>query len=384
MTTSSLRGSVAIAGIGTAGTGEAPGYSAIELLAGASLKAIADAGLKLSDVDAVFAATSTHAFPTMSVAEYLGIRPTYFDGTNVGGASPQMHLLQAALAIQAGLCEVALIAYGSNQKTAGGRLVSLAEPQWHEAPYKPRHPVTAYALAASRHMYEYGTTCEMLAEVAVSARAWANLNPDAAAHGPLTIDDVLGARMLADPLSVADCCLVTDGGGAIVVVSAERARSLPQPPVYMLGVGAAHWHRAISAMPDLTVTAASESGPRAFEMAGVSHADIDLAMLYDAFTINPILFLEDLGFCPKGEGGRFVQDGAIAPGGRLAVNTNGGGLSCVHPGMYGMFMLIEAATQLRRQAGARQVADADVALTHGNGLTLSAQVTAILGTEATL
>jgi acetyl-CoA acetyltransferase len=384
MTTSSLRGSVAIAGIGTAGTGEAPGYSAIELLAGASLKAIADAGLKLSDVDAVFAATSTHAFPTMSVAEYLGIRPTYFDGTNVGGASPQMHLLQAALAIQAGLCEVALIAYGSNQKTAGGRLVSLAEPQWHEAPYKPRHPVTAYALAASRHMYEYGTTREMLAEVAVSARAWANLNPDAAAHGPLTIDDVLGARMLADPLSVADCCLVTDGGGAIVVVSAERARSLPQPPVYMLGVGAAHWHRAISAMPDLTVTAASESGPRAFEMAGVSHADIDLAMLYDAFTINPILFLEDLGFCPKGEGGRFVQDGAIAPGGRLAVNTNGGGLSCVHPGMYGMFMLIEAATQLRRQAGARQVADADVALTHGNGLTLSAQVTAILGTEATL
>lgn len=384
MTTSSLRGSVAIAGIGTAGTGEAPGYSAIELLAGASLKAIADAGLKLSDVDAVFAATSTHAFPTMSVAEYLGIRPTYFDGTNVGGASPQMHLLQAALAIQAGLCEVALIAYGSNQKTAGGRLVSLAEPQWHEAPYKPRHPVTAYALAASRHMYEYGTTREMLAEVAVSARAWANLNPDAAAHGPLTIEDVLGARMLADPLSVADCCLVTDGGGAIVVVSAERARSLPQPPVYMLGVGAAHWHRAISAMPDLTVTAASESGPRAFEMAGVSHADIDLAMLYDAFTINPILFLEDLGFCPKGEGGRFVQDGAIAPGGRLAVNTNGGGLSCVHPGMYGMFMLIEAATQLRRQAGARQVADADVALTHGNGLTLSAQVTAILGTEATL
>jgi acetyl-CoA acetyltransferase len=168
------------------------------------------------------------------------------------------------------------------------------------------------------------------------------------------------------------------------VCSAERARSLPQPPVYMLGVGAAHWHRAISAMPDLTVTAASESGPRAFEMAGVSHADIDLAMLYDAFTINPILFLEDLGFCPKGEGGRFVQDGAIAPGGRLAVNTNGGGLSCVHPGMYGMFMLIEAATQLRRQAGARQVADADVALTHGNGLTLSAQVTAILGTEATL
>ena len=384
MTATSLRGSVAIAGIGTAGTGEAPGYSAIELMAQASLTAIEDAGLTLAGVDAVFAATSTHAFPTMSLAEYLGVRPTFFDGTNVGGASPQMHLLQAALAIQAGLCEVALIAYGSNQKTAGGRLVSLAEPQWHEAPYKPRHPVTAYALAASRHMYQYGTTREMLAEVAVSARAWANLNPDAAAHGPLTVDDVLAARMLADPLSVADCCLVTDGGGAIIVVSAERARSLPHPAVYMLGVGAAHWHRAISAMPDLTVTAASESGPRAFEMARVTQSDIDVAMLYDAFTINPILFLEDLGFCPKGEGGRFVQDGRIAPGGELAVNTNGGGLSCVHPGMYGMFMLIEAATQLRRQAGARQIPDANIALTHGNGLTLSAQVTAILGTEATL
>ena len=379
-----LRGSVAIAGIGAAGTGDATGYSAIELMGKASLRAIADAGLRLSDVDAVFAATSTHAFPTMSLAEYLGVRPTFFDGTNVGGASPQMHLLQAALAINAGLCEVALIAYGSNQKTAGGRLVSLAEPQWHEAPYKPRHPITAYALAASRHMHQYGTTREMLAEVAVSARAWANLNPDAAARGPLTIDDVLGARMLSDPLTVADCCLVTDGGGAIIVVSAERARSLQHPPVYMLGVGAAHWHRSIVAMPDLTVTAASESGPRAFEMARVSHGDIDVAMLYDAFTINPILFLEDLGFCPKGEGGRFVQDGAIAPGGRLAVNTNGGGLSCVHPGMYGMFMLIEAVTQLRRQAGRRQIADADIALTHGNGLTLSAQVTAILGTGATL
>ncbi len=384
MSASSLRGSIAIAGIGTVGTGAAPGHSAIELLAEASLRAIADAGLVLGDVDAVFAATSTHAFPTMSVAEYLGVRPTFFDGTNVGGASPQMHLLQAALAINAGLCDVALIAYGSNQKTAGGRLVSLAEPQWHEAPYRPRHPVTAYGLAASRHMHEYGTTREMLAEVAVSARAWANLNPDAAAHGPLTIDDVLGARMLADPLSVADCCLVTDGGGAIVVVSAERARSLPHRPVYMLGVGAAHWHRAISAMPDLTVTAASESGPRAFAMAGMTQSDIDVVMLYDAFTINPILFLEDLGFCAKGEGGRFVQGGAIAPGGRLAVNTNGGGLSCVHPGMYGMFMLVEAATQLRGQAGDRQVADAQVALTHGNGLTLSAQVTAILGTEATL
>ena len=224
----------------------------------------------------------------------------------------------------------------------------MSEPQWHETPYKPRHPITAYALAASRHMHQYGTTREQLAEVAVSARQWANLNPEAFARGPLSVDDVLAARMVSDPLSAADCCLVT------------------------------------VSMPDLTVTAASESAPRAMQMAGVRHADIDLVMLYDAFTINTLLFLEDLGFCAKGEGGPFVQGGRIAPGGELAVNTNSGGLSCVHPGMYGMFLIIEAVTQLRRQGGERQLAKADVALLHGNGGTLSSQVTALLGTGDTL
>lgn len=346
-----VRGKTAIVGIGSAGVGEAPGYSAIELLGQASLKAIADAGLKLSDIDAIFAATSSHAFPTLSVAEYLGIRPKFVDGTNIGGSSFELHLLQATLALEAGLCDAALICYGSNQRTAGGRLVSMSEPQWHETPYKPRHPITAYALAASRHMHQYGTTREQLAEVAVSARQWANLNPEAFARGPLSVDDVLAARMVSDPLSAADCCLVTDGGGACVVVRAERARDLPNAPVYFLGAAGAQWHRSIVSMPDLTVTAASESAPRAMQMAGVRHADIDLVMLYDAFTINTLLFLEDLGFCAKGEGGPFVQGGRIAPGGELAVNTNGGGLSCVHPGMYGMFLIIEAVTQLRRQAG---------------------------------
>ena len=209
-----IRGKTAIVGIGSAGVGEAPGYSAIELLGQASLKAIADAGLKLSDIDAIFAATSSHAFPTLSVAEYLGIRPKFVDGTNIGGSSFELHLLQATLALEAGLCDAALICYGSNQRTAGGRLVSMSEPQWHETPYKPRHPITAYALAASRHMHQYGTTREQLAEVAVSARQWANLNPEAFARGPLSVDDVLAARMVSDPLSAADCCLVTDGGGA--------------------------------------------------------------------------------------------------------------------------------------------------------------------------
>jgi acetyl-CoA acetyltransferase len=379
-----LRGCTAIVGIGSAGTGEAPGLTAMELLAEAALAAIEDAGLTLPDIDAIFAATSTHAFPTLSVAEYLGIKPRFFDGTNVGGSSFEMHLLQAALALDQGLCDAALICYGSNQRTAGGRLVSMSEPQWHETPYRPRHPITAYALVAGRHMHQFGTTREMLADVAVAARDWANLNPAAFARGPLTREDVLASRMVSDPLTSHDCCLVTDGGGACVMVRADRARDLQRKPAYLLGAAGAQWHRSIAQMPDLTVTAATESGPRAFAMAELAPTEVDLVMVYDAFTINTILFLEDLGFCPKGEGGRFVQGGAIAPGGRLAVNTNGGGLSCVHPGMYGMFLIIEAVTQLRGDAGLRQLSDCAVALCHGNGGTLSSQVTALLGSGATV
>jgi acetyl-CoA acetyltransferase len=384
MTGPSLRGRTAIVGIGGAGWGEAPGRSAIELLGEASLAAIADAGLRLEDIDGLCAATSTHAFPTLSVAEYLGLKPHFFDGTNIGGSSFEMHLMQAALALDARICNAVLICYGSNQRTAGGRLVSLSEPQWHEAPYRPRHPITAYALAAQRHMHEYGTTREMLADIAVAARQWANLNPDAFAHGPLTREDVLGARMVSDPLTSRDCCLVTDGGAACVMVRADRARDLSQKPVYLLGVGGAHSHRSIAQMADLTRSAAAESGARAFAMAGIRPREADLVMLYDAFTITTLLFLEDLGFCPKGEGGRFVEDDAIAPGGRLAVNTNGGGLSCVHPGMYGLFLIHEAVTQLRGAAGRRQLGKCEVAICHGNGGTFSSQVTAVLGGAASL
>jgi acetyl-CoA acetyltransferase len=211
-----LRGRTAIAGIATAGIGAAPGWSATELLAQAALAAVADAGLTLPQIDGLFAATSTHAFPTLSVAEYLGLRPRFFDGTNIGGASFEMHLLQAALALDAGLCDAALVCYGSNQRSAGGRLVSMSESVWHETPYRPRHPITAYALAASRHMHQFATTRDMLADVALAARAWANLNPDAFARGPLSRDDVLGARMVSDPLTIRDCCLVTDGAAASV------------------------------------------------------------------------------------------------------------------------------------------------------------------------
>lgn len=379
----SLRGSSACVGVGMAGCGEAPGRSAIELLGESVHLALADAGLGVADVDGVFAATAVHSMAAMSVAEYLGVKPTFSSGSNIGGSSFQAHALNAALALQAGLCNVAVIAYGSNQRSAGG-FQSISEPMPYEAAFKPRNPVTAYALAAARHMHDYGTTREHMAEVAVAARLWANLNPDAFAQGPLSIEDVLAARIINDPLSKLDCCLVTDGGAAMVMVRAEEAKDRPQPPVYLLGAAMAHHHRMISAMPDLTVTAAADSGPRAFDMAGLVPEDIDLLMLYDAFTINTILFLEDLGFCKKGEGGPFVSGGRIAPGGALPVNTSGGGLSCVHPGMYGLYTMIEAVTQLRGAAGARQVAGAETALAHGNGGVLSSQVTSIWGKAATL
>jgi acetyl-CoA acetyltransferase len=227
-------------------------------------------------------------------------------------------------------------------------------------------------------MHVFGTTRAQLAEVAVAARGWANTNPEAFAKGPLSIEECLDARMISSPLTVRDCCLVTDGAAAIVMTRADRARDLGRPSVPVLGAAAATSWNAISQAPDLTVTAAALSGARAYAMAGVSPADIDVVQLYDAFTINTILFLEDLGFCPKGEGGRFVEGGTIAPGGSLPVNTNGGGLSCCHPGMYGLFAIVEAARQIRGEA-ANQIAGATLALAHGNGGTLSSQATVILG-----
>ncbi len=381
---SGIRGTASVVGVGLSTRWEAPGRTALELMAEAVHAALADAGLRLDQVDGLLTGTAMHFLPTLSVAEYLGIRPRFLDGTMIGGSSFVEHLIPAALALDAGLCDVALICYGSNQRTASGKLVSGSEPQPYEQPYEPRHPITGYALAAARHMHQYGTTRRQMAEVALAARRWAELNPEAFVRQPTSIEEILAARMVNDPISVRDCCLVTDGAGAVVMVRADRADDFPKPPAFLLGAAAATWHRQISAMPDLTVTAAAESGPRAFAMAEMSPQDIDVVQLYDAFTINTILFLEDLGFCRKGEGGAFVEDGAIAPGGRLPVNTNGGGLSCCHPGMYGIFPVIEAVRQLRGEAGERQIAETELALVHGNGGQLSSQVTAILGTAATL
>ena len=382
--TTKLRGKSAIVGTGHAGFGEAHGLTAYDVMAQSALAALGDAGLKLSDVDGLFCTMMEDSMPALMAAEYLGIQPRFIDGTMTGGSSFVNYLTSATMALEAGLCDVALIVYGSNQRTASGRLVTASRPPAYEAPYNPRYPISAYAMAAARHMHQYGTTREQLADVAVAARGWAQHNPEAFARGPLSREDVLGARMVGDPLTVLDCCLVTDGGGAIVMVRADRARDFPKAPVYVLGSAAESSHRQISQMKDFTVTAARESGARAFAAAGVTRADIQVVELYDAFTINTILFLEDLGFCAKGEGGAFVEGGRIAPGGVLPVNTNGGGLSCVHPGMYGIFTVIEAARQIRGDAPGMQLDGIDLALAHGNGGVLSSQVTAILGSHNTL
>ncbi|WP_417520105.1 thiolase [Minwuia sp.] len=378
------RGRTAIVGSATYGIGKAPGLSSMDIAVNASVSALRDANLTPDDVDALYICLPDNFLSGLTFAEYLGIQPKITENNRTGGSAFLTHLASACLALDAGLCDTALIAYGSNQLSGVGKLVTPAGADPYEGPYRPRLPVSAYALAAARHMHDYGTTPEQLAEVAVSARQWANLNPEAYMQGYLSIDDVLQARRVSSPLGVRDCCLVTDGGAAIVVTRADRAKDHASTPVHVLGAAAATFHYNISQMPDLTVTAASESGARAFAQAGYGPEDIDVVELYDAFTINPILFMEDLGFCPKGEGGRYFEGGRTAPGGEMPVNTNGGGLSCVHPGMYGLFTIVEAVRQLAGQADGRQVAGARLALSHGSGGFLSSQVTAILGTEETL
>jgi acetyl-CoA acetyltransferase len=386
--TGHLRGATAVVGVAESQLGEVgPDRYPLDLLGEAAALALADAGIAKGEVDGLFTAVAGRGMSNLDAGEYLGIRPRYTDGTMIGGSSFVSHVHHAAVALAAGACDVALIAYGSTQRSDGrrpGRGGYPAELPNYEAAYSPRHPVTGYALAAARHMHQFGTTREQLAEVAVAARQWAALNPRAFRRDPLTVQDVLSARPVATPFTTLDCCLVTDGGGALVMTRADRARDTAKAPAYVLGAGEAHWHRSISQMPDLTVTAATESAQRAYAMAGIGPQDVDVLELYDAFTINVVLFLEDLGFCPKGSGGEFVSGGRIAPGGELPVNTNGGGLSYCHPGMYGIFTLIEAVRQLRGEAGDRQQDGAQIALAHGNGGQLSSQATAVLGTAATL
>jgi acetyl-CoA acetyltransferase len=378
------RGAVAIVGVAESDEmGRLPHKSAFALHAEASRNALADAGLAKDDVDAVFTAGLWMA---SEVAEYLGIRPRYIDGTQIGGCSFIAHVQHAMAAIEAGVCEVALITHGESGASRIGMPGTRFGPDsWRlqfETPFGLAGPPTGYALAAARHMHEFGTTSEQLAEVAVATRKWAALNPRATMRDPLTVADVLASRMISWPLRLLDCCLVTDAGGAAVVTSAARARDLAKKPVYVLGTGEASTHVMVSQMPDFARwDAARIAGERAFRMAGVGPADIDVAMFYDAFTIVPIMGLEALGFCKPGEGGPFVSGQRTAPGGDFPMNTNGGGLSYQHTGMYGIFTLIEAVRQLRGECGPRQVAGAQVALCHGLGGMFSAAATLVASTE---
>ena len=382
-----LRGKTAVVGLAESGCGMASGWSAMEIMANSVHDALDDAGIKLNEVDGVFAATAFHSMAAMSLSEYLGLKPKFADGSQIGGSSFLSHILTAALALDAGLINVAVVAYGSNQKSIGG-FKTISEAMPYEAQYEPRMPVTAYALAAKRYMHEFGASREDLANVAVSARDWALLNPRAYTYdkGPLTVEDVLSARPIVDPLGKLDCCLVTDGGAAVIMTRSDRAKDTKNTPIYLLGAAMEHHHRMVSEMPDLVRTSAIDSSQRAFKMSSYKATDMDTIQLYDAFTINTLLFLEDLGFCKKGEAIELVKNNNIGPSGSLKVNTNGGGLSCVHPGMYGLFVTLEAIRQLRNSAGDNVgersgggwIDNAKLSVAHGNGGVLSSQVTNVL------
>jgi acetyl-CoA acetyltransferase len=363
--------------------------SIFQLQAQAIDAALADSGLSISDVDALLTNGVSTRFSASLIGEYLGIAPSYIDTTFAGGASYEIFLARAAEAVRAGLCEVALVSYGSNQRSArlrrlGGVVEEHAPDAQFEAPYGPLSPMSLYAMAAQRHMHEFGTTPEQLAEVAVAAREWALLNPKAFTYGkgPLTVGEVLSSEMVSSPLHKLDCCLITDGGGAVVITSVERARDLEARPVYVLGHGEASTNVSMSQVPDLTSTGGRDSSSRAYKMAGIGPSDIDVTQIYDSFTITVLLTLEALGFCERGEAGSFVEGGRIAPGGDFPLNTSGGGLSYCHPGMYGIFLIIEAVRQLRGEAGARQVAGARTAVSHGTGGLLGNHATVVLGTDS--
>jgi acetyl-CoA acetyltransferase len=382
-----LHRQVAIVGVDESDEiGICPGKTALQLHAEGAKNALRDAGLELSDVDGLLTAGPS----VMGLAEYLGIQPSYMDGTSVGGSSFVIDVEHAAAAINAGLCNVALITHGemgysARRGRASRGMMRMFDPEsamaQFEMPYGVGGPPSVYSMACMRHMHQYGTTHEQLAEIAVATRKWAQLNPKAFMRDPLTIDDVLSSRWIAYPFHLLDCCLVTDAGGACVVVSAERAKEMKKEPVWLLGSGEATTHQSMVNNPDLTQTPARYSGKRAFEMAGLTHSDIDVVEVYDSFTYTVLVTLEELGFCGKGEGGAFVSNQRTAPGGEFPMNTNGGGLSYTHPGMYGMFLLIEAVRQLRGECGERQVPNATHALVNGTGGSLSSTGTLILGVD---
>ena len=389
---SMLRGSVAIVGLGETPVGALPDQGSTELSAEAARLALADAGLRKQDVDGLITCNpwvEPHLYHAEMFSEYMQIFPRFCMTLNAGGATTVASIMRAASAIVTGLCDTVLITHGDNPRTGMSGLQTLAKmtttlnPQF-ELPYGV--PLTnGYAMAGRAHMHEFGTTSEQFAQVAVSARNHALRNPAAELQTPITIDDVLNSRVVADPLHALDCSLWSDGGAAVVVVAAERAKEFPNKPVYFLGCGEGHWHEHLFQARNLTTTAASESGPRALEMAGVGIPDLDFAEVYDCFTPVVIMQLEDLGFCAKGEGGPYVADGNMDPGSAIPINTHGGLMAHSHTGHPGsMFAITEAVAQLRGTAGERQVANAELGMVHGQGGVLSSHATMILGSENTL
>ena len=367
--------------------GKVLGGSVLQVQARAAKVAMDDAGINMRDVDGLLVAglwgvPGPGQLASVTLGEYLGIFPRFADTTNIGGSAFEAHVAHAAMAIERGYCDVALILYGSTQRSERSRTLGGRPPiltMQFENVWGIPQPVGGYALAAMRHMHEHGTTEEQLAEIAVATRKWASLNPEATMRDLISIDDVMASTPISDPLKLLDCCLVTDGAGAVVMTTADNAKAHGCRAINIRGYGEAHTHWSIGAMPDLArLTAAEMSGRAAFEMAGIRHDSIDVVECYDSFTITVLLTLEALGFCKRGEGGRFVSGQRTAPGGDFPLNTNGGGLSYCHPGMYGIFLLIEAVRQLRGEAGERQVEAARTALVHGTGGTLSSGSTVIL------
>ena len=376
---------VAIVGAALSDCGRVDDKTAFVLHQQATARAIADAGLAKDDIDG-FMSSGLGSLPPIEVAEYMGLTPSWADSTGVGGSTWEFMLEHAYAAIAMGLVDVVVLAYGSTARSDLKKRLRSANlsfgtrgPAQFDAPFG--HTLIAkYAMVARRHMHEFGTTIEQLAEIAVSTRYNASLNPDAYHTDPITIDDVVGSRMIADPLTKLHCCVRSDGGGAIILAGEERARDCARAPVWVLGTGEAVSHTTMSEWEDFTESPCVRSGEQAFRRAGLTPDDVDVCQLYDAFTPMVLLTIEGLGFCKKGEGGPFVADGKLRVGGALPTNTDGGGLSACHPGMRGIFLLVEATRQLRGECGPRQVPDAEIACVNGTGGWFSSAGTVILGT----
>jgi acetyl-CoA acetyltransferase len=384
-----MRNRVAIVGVADTEVGVVPQYSATQLYVRAARLALEDAGITKDQIDGLITCASwaePYLYHAEMIAEYMQIFPRYCMGAPAGGGTTLAIMHHAASAIVTGMCNTVLVTMADSQVSGLSRdkaveMMSTAGHPQFERPYGPPIPAF-YALLARAHEHVYGTTAEQRAAVAVACRKHASLNPAAQMRKPITIEDVLASRMIADPLHLLDCSLVSDGGAAFIMTSAERARDFKHQPAYLLGVGEGHSHEHVTQALNLTTSAAKEAGERAYAMAGLGPKDVDVAELYDCFTPVVIIELEDLGFCPKGEGGRFVEGGRIELGGELPVNTHGGLLSHCHPGHPGsMFSITEAVRQLRGSCGARQVEGAKIALVHGQGGIMSTHCTAIFGSE---